>query len=264
MPFKSVKPAKVSDAIVEQIERLILEGILKPGSKLPAERELAQQLDVSRPSLREAILRLEVRGLLQSRRGGGTYVVDVIAPIITDPLVHLLRNHPDATFDILELRHALEEISAYFAALRGTEADCEILQRRFAEWEAVHEEEEYNSFRDAEADVEFHLAIVDASHNVALMHVMRGLFNLLRSSISRSLERLYAHAGNYEIVHSHHKGIMDAILAKDSNAARRAAHAHLSFVEVTLRDLDQASSREERSQRRLDSLRDSAESDPSF
>jgi len=87
MHYETINPPKVSDAIVSQIEQLILEGVLKPGERLPPERELAQQLNVSRPSLREAMTTLKSRGLLQSRRGGGNYVMDVIAPALTNPLV---------------------------------------------------------------------------------------------------------------------------------------------------------------------------------
>jgi GntR family transcriptional repressor for pyruvate dehydrogenase complex len=254
MTFESIKPAKISDSIVSQIEQLILEGILKPGDKLPAERELAQQLNVSRPSLREALLKLEAKGLLQTRRGGGTYVVDAVAPTLTEPLVHLLKNHPEATFDILELRHALEEVAAYFAAIRSTAADREILQYRFGALATVHQE--HDPMRDAEADAEFHLAITDASHNVALMHVMQGLFNLLRSSIFCSLEKLHIQAGNYEIVHEHHKQIFNAVMERNPEMARQAAHLHLAFVEKTLHELDKEDTREERSQRRLQQLFD--------
>ncbi|MEI2770636.1 MAG: GntR family transcriptional regulator, partial [Candidatus Competibacter sp.] len=94
MQFETINPPKVSDAIVSQIEQLILEGVLKPGERLPPERELAQELSVSRPSLREAITTLKSRGLLQSRRGGGNFVVDVVAPVLTDPLIELLKKHP--------------------------------------------------------------------------------------------------------------------------------------------------------------------------
>ena len=97
MEFTAVQPTSVTDAIVEQIEGLILNGVLKPGERLPAERELAQRLQVSRPSLREAILKLEGKGLLVGRRGGGSFVADVVAPTITEPLVHLLKNHPLST-----------------------------------------------------------------------------------------------------------------------------------------------------------------------
>lgn len=255
MQFEAINPPKVSDAIVSQIEQLILDGVLKPGERLPSERELAQELSVSRPSLREAITTLKSRGLLQSRRGGGNYVVDVVSPALTDPLIDLLKNHPKAMFDVLELRHALEEVTAYFAAIRATEADREILRCRFAALEEI-QRGQHEPQHDSVADANFHLAIADASHNVALIHVMRGLFNLLLSHICRSLERLYTRESSYLIVHSQHQAILNAILERDPDAARQAAHVHLAFVETTLRELDEETTRQERSQRRLHSLRE--------
>ncbi|HPF57443.1 MAG TPA: GntR family transcriptional regulator [Candidatus Competibacteraceae bacterium] len=250
MQFETINPPKVADVIVNQIEQLILEGVLKPGERLPPERELAQKFNVSRPSLREAITTLKSRGLLQSRRGGGSYVVDVIAPGLTNPLIELLKNHPKAMFDVLELRHALEEVAAYFAALRATGADREILQRRFAELEAI-QKGKHEPQHDAVVDAGFHLAIADASHNVALIHVMRGLFDLLLSHINRSLERLYTREDNYVIIHSQHQAVLEAVLKRDPEAARQAAHVHLAFVETTLRELDEEATRQTRAQRRL-------------
>lgn len=250
MQFEIINPPKVADAIVSQIEQLILDGVLKPGERLAPERELAQELNVSRPSLREAITTLKSKGLLRSARGGRHYVVDIIAPALTDPLVELLRNHPKATFDVLELRHALEEVAAYFAALRATDADREILRRRFAELEEI-QHGEHAPHSDAVVDANFHLAIADASHNVALIHVMRGLFNLLLSHICRSLERLYTRESSYVMVHAQHQAILKAILERNPEAARQAAHVHLSFVETTLRDIDEEAARQERSRRRL-------------
>ncbi len=255
MQFETINPPKISDAIVSQIEQLILEGVLKPGERLPPERELAQELNVSRPSLREAITTLKSRGLLQSRRGGGNFVVDVIAPALTDPLIELLKNHPKAMFDVLELRHALEEVAAYFAALRATDADREILRCRFAALEEIQQGQR-NPEHDAVVDAGFHLAIADASHNVALIHVMRGLFNLLLSNICRSLERLYTRESSYARVHSQHQAILNAVLERDPETARQAAHVHLAFVESTLRELDQEAARQERSQHRLHRLLD--------
>jgi GntR family transcriptional repressor for pyruvate dehydrogenase complex len=249
MTFESIKLGKVSDAVVNQIEQLILDGVLKPGDKLPSERDLAQELEVSRPSLREALLKLEAKGLLQARRGGGTFIADIIAPTLTDPLVHLLKDHPGTKYDILELRHALEEVAAYFAAARCTESDREILRRRFEAVEAMRREND--SLRNAETDAEFHLAIADASHNVALMHVMRGLFNLLRSSIRGFLEKIQEEYGDHQIVDQQHERIFNAVMEKDPAAARRAAHVHLAFIEKTLRKLDAEETREESSQRRL-------------
>ncbi len=233
--FSSVKTTSVPDAVVEQIETLILDGTLKPGERLPPERELAQQLEVSRPSLREAILKLEAKGLLKSPRGGGTFVADVVAPTLTEPLVHLLRDHPEAVYDILELRSALEEMAPGMAAKRATDSDLARLKAQFEALEKVHED--HDPLRDAEADAEFHMAIADASHNVALVHVMRGLFNLLRSTIHRNLQKLHQMDGNYDIVYGHHERIFQAIMEGRVEEARASAHLHIKFVDATIREL---------------------------
>nr|GFD08776.1 hypothetical protein [Tanacetum cinerariifolium] len=94
--------------IVEQLERMILEGTLRAGERLPAERALAEQFGVSRPSLREAIQKLTAKGLLISRQGGGNYVVESLGSTFSDPLLHLLESSADAQRDLLEFRHTLE------------------------------------------------------------------------------------------------------------------------------------------------------------
>src|SRR4029453_7899208 len=224
-PFQAIEPpARVllSDSIVSQIENLIVRGGPKPGAAPPPERELAERLTVSRPSLREATLKLEARGLVHARRGGGYHVADVTAPTLTDPLVHLLQKHPPASYDILELRQGLEEKAAYLAAQRRTEAALRILKRRFS---ALVEADRTrsNAVSDAETDLEFHLAIADASHNVALVHVMRGLFNLLRTSTYRFRELVFRMGdGTEKLLNGQHRAIYDAVVKGDAKAARDA------------------------------------------
>ncbi|STT50592.1 transcriptional regulator PdhR [Klebsiella pneumoniae] len=123
MAYSKIRQPKLSDVIEQQLEFLILEGTLRPGEKLPPERELAKQFDVSRPSLREAIQRLEAKGLLLRRQGGGTFVQSRLWQSFSDPLVELLSDHPESQFDLLETRHALEGIAAYYAALRSNDED---------------------------------------------------------------------------------------------------------------------------------------------
>lgn len=240
-PFEAVEPParlKLSDSIVSQIEQLILEGTLKPGDALPPEREFAERLQVSRPSLREALLKLESRGLVGARRGGGYAVADVTAPTMTDPLVHLLQQHSPAAYDILELRHGLEEIAAYLAAMRANDADRKEITRRYT---ALVKADKFkgNELMDGDADLEFHLAVADASHNVALVHVMRGLMNLLRTSTLRFRARIFnLHDGSTKVLHGQHRAIYEAVMKADPAAARDAAHLHLSFIEATLREAD--------------------------
>ncbi|GAM67272.1 transcriptional repressor [Vibrio sp. JCM 19236] len=111
--FKSIRQPKLSDVIQRELESLILDGILSPGQQLPPERELAKQFDVSRPSVREAIQRLEAKGLLTRRQGGGTFVNENLSSNLSDPLLNLLSSRADTQRDLLETRHALEGISAY-------------------------------------------------------------------------------------------------------------------------------------------------------
>jgi GntR family transcriptional repressor for pyruvate dehydrogenase complex len=240
-PFEAVEPParlKLSDSIVSQIEQLIIEGTLKPGDALPPERDFAERLKVSRPSLREALLKLEARALVSVRRGGGYSVADVTATTLTDPLVHLLQRHSPAAYDILELRHGLEEIAAYLAATRANAHDRKEIKRRYTE--LVNAEKlGQDELMGSDADLEFHLAVADASHNVALVHVMRGLVNLLRTSTLRFRARIVSlHDGSTKLLQDQHQAIYDAVMNGNPAAARDAAHLHLSFIEATLREAD--------------------------
>jgi GntR family transcriptional repressor for pyruvate dehydrogenase complex len=237
-PFAAITPparVKLSDSIVEQIERLILDGALKPGDTLPPEREFAVSLGVSRPSLREAILKLEGRGLLQARRNAGYAIADVAAPTLTDPLVHLLQQHPPAAYDILELRGSLDELAAGLAAARATDEDRERIRKCFVELTAA-DHSRGDQLKPTDSDLAFHLAITDASHNLALMHVMRGLYNLLHSSTYRFRNRIETLPGGEQKLRDQHHAIYDAVVGRNPDAARLAARRHIEFLETTLRE----------------------------
>ena len=131
MGFDQIRQRRLSDDIVEQLEGMILEGTLKSGERLPAERALAEQFGVSRPSLREAIHKLSAKGLLVSRQGGGNYVATSLGSTFSDPLLQLLESNPEAQRDLLEFRHTLEASCAFYAASRATEMDRERLRLAF-------------------------------------------------------------------------------------------------------------------------------------
>jgi GntR family transcriptional repressor for pyruvate dehydrogenase complex len=152
----------------------------------------------------------------------------------------------------MELRLSLEEVAAYYAALRANEADREILGRRFEALDLSYAAKDIGE--NAKADVEFHLAIADASHNVALVHVMRGLFNLLRVTILNNLEMINREPDGEGIVRGQHRKLFNAIVAGEAEAAREAAHTHLRFVAATLREAIKQTDREKRSRRRLRNL----------
>ena len=130
---------RTADEVVQQIENLILEGVLRVADRLPAERELARQFDVSRPILRDALKTLEQRGLIVTRHGGGTYVADVIGEVFARPVMELIATHRKAAADYLEYRRAVEAIAAEFAARRATDDDRALLGEIMARMQAAHE-----------------------------------------------------------------------------------------------------------------------------
>jgi GntR family transcriptional repressor for pyruvate dehydrogenase complex len=132
MPHNSLHVPRISDAVAASLERRILEGSLKPGDRLPPERELAVEFGVSRPSLREAIQKLSSKGMLQSRQGGGTYVTDRLESSFFDPWHDMLGAHPNLREDMLEFRRMLEGQAAEWAAERATEADQARLDQALA------------------------------------------------------------------------------------------------------------------------------------
>lgn len=246
---KPVKQPKLSDAILANLEQMILEGSLKPGQRLPTERALAAQFEVSRPSVREAIQKLEAKGLVVRRQGGGNFVAQKLGATYAEPLFGLISEYPEAQYDLLEFRHALEGIAAYYAALRGTEADRHIIGLRHGEWLEFHEQKDATA--EARADAEFHLAIAEAAHNVVLLHTMRTLFSLLEENIVRNLEYIYEAETMRGMIKSQHAQLRDAVLSGNPQEARSAAHGHLAYVEEIRLQKDEAESRNMRSLRRL-------------
>ncbi|CAG0910963.1 unnamed protein product, partial [Cyprideis torosa] len=181
MPFQPVQQEKLPQAIVRQIEQLILTGVLRPGERLPAERELADRLGVSRPSLREAIAELEARELLEARAGAGIYVTEVLGSAFSKALIGLFANHDEAVFDYLSFRRDMEGLAAERAASLGTETDLRVIAQLFEKMEAASGKR--NPADEARLDADFHLAIIEASHNVIMLHMMRSMYELLREGV---------------------------------------------------------------------------------
>jgi GntR family transcriptional repressor for pyruvate dehydrogenase complex len=243
-----IKPARLADRIVAQLEQMLLDGVYAPGQRLPSERELAEQFDVSRPSLRDALQQLEVKGLLLRRQGGGTYVCDNLVGGLTDPLFELIGRHPESQFDLLEFRHALEGICAYYAALRGTSTDFSQIKQRYDEICAA--QQQLDVAEEAAAVGRFYNAVAEASHNVVLLHLVRGLTPLVEQNIRLNLEILQQKDGVVAQLNAHRQRLMEAVLQGEPELARQASNSHLAFIEEALLEADRERSRLARSLRR--------------
>ena len=247
--YQKVKQGKISDIIAEQLESNILQGVLVPGEKLPSERDLAKQMNVSRPSLREAIQKLENQNLLETKQGGGTYVRNLLAPSLTDPLARLLQNSEDAAQDFLEFRMSVDARTAYYAAIRATDADRELLKACFTAMEEAHETDDPTE--EAEIDADFHLIIAEAAHNVVLLHIMRALFDLFKNGVFYNRNQLYVRPGARDTLLKQHRAIYEGVMNADPEAASAATIAHLKYVQEACRDMGREDMREEVSRRRL-------------
>ncbi|MGB3176914.1 MAG: FCD domain-containing protein [Albidovulum sp.] len=242
MPFQKVEPEKLSHTVRRQIETLILQGILRPGERLPSERELSDRLGVSRPSLREAVAELQEVGLLTSRAGAGIYVAEVLGSAFSPALVKLFASHDEAVFDYLSFRRDLEGLAAERAARLGSETDLQVVAAIFQKMDSAHLKR--NPDDEARLDAEFHMAIIEASHNVVMLHMMRAMFDLLRQGVFYNRQIMFKQRTTRGALLDQHRAINTAIQARDPAGARAAVEAHLTYVEQALED-DRKASRNE-------------------
>ncbi|GAB3668224.1 FadR/GntR family transcriptional regulator [Ramlibacter alkalitolerans] len=230
----SERATRLSDAIATRIEQRILEGTLKPGDRLPSERELAASLGVSRPSVREAIHRLVAKGLLHTRERGGTQVTDRLAAHFTDPWVQMLAGHPDVHRDMLEFRALLESQAAYWAADRCTDVDIQLLDAAHATLQAQYDGAPLDECVDA--DLRFHQAIAETSHNVLVSHLCASLMKVSHGHISDNLRALHPRPHRWEQLRGQHRDIWLAIRERRPEDAARATRAHIDFVRQSMEE----------------------------
>lgn len=250
MPFTKILSEKLSNAIVRQIEQLILRGILRPGERLPSERELSDRLGVSRPSLRDAVADLQQRGLLIARANAGIYVADVLGSAFSPALVQLFSTHAEAVFDYVAFRRDIEGLAADRAARVGSDTDLKVVDTIFRKMEAAHAKRDPTD--EASLDAQFHLSIIEASHNVIMLHVMRSMYDLLRQGVFYNRQVMFKNRVTRELLLDQHRAINTALQARDPVAARGAVDAHLSYVAQSLTDQQKADQNEVVARQRFD------------
>jgi GntR family transcriptional repressor for pyruvate dehydrogenase complex len=245
---EQIRPVPLADIIAERIQTMILEGVLRPGERLTPERELAEKLGVSRPSLRAALARLEQKGLLVTGKSG-TVVARFLGPLV-DPLAELLADDARAAADYFEYRRCIEAHASGLAARRATQPDQAAIRACLARMKVAHAAEDPTE--EADCDVELHGLIYEAAHNVLLLHIMRVLGDLMRRGIFFSREQLYRRSGVRAVLLDQHVAIGSAVLAGDAYAAEQAASGHINFTQATIEDIRRDELRMATSLRRIE------------
>ncbi|WP_028325120.1 FadR/GntR family transcriptional regulator [Desulfatirhabdium butyrativorans] len=223
--LKPIKPKRISDQVFDQLRELIFRGELKAGEQIMPERELAEALNVSRISVRDAIKKLVVMGLLEQRQGQGTFVRSPDAKS-QNPLAILMETQNASLEDLLEVRMGLECYPASLAAERASASDIQFLEKSIEEMRS-----EVQSGRlGTEADVSFHMAIAYATKNPLQVYIMKNFFDFLFVGIKENLSYLYKVPGNIETILEQHQKIFQAIRSHDPAQSFDAMKEHIHFV----------------------------------
>lgn len=229
--YTPIYSGRLYEQIVAQIEGLILNGELRPGDKLPAERELAEQFGVSRTAIREAMKALSQSGLVVIQPGRGTFVTDSTSMVVRHSIDMLVRvSNETGIKDLIEIREILEPEIAALAAVRASSEDIQSMEDAVKAMDRAMDDPD--TF--IEADLDFHLALAQGSNNVLIPALIDALVELLREHRTRAASV----KGGLERGQLHHKIILDAIKMNDADAARESMRAHLvqarKEIETTL------------------------------
>jgi GntR family transcriptional repressor for pyruvate dehydrogenase complex len=221
--YKLVRTSRLYEQIVQQIEESIVRGELKPGDQLPAERELAQRLGVSRTAVREAVKALREKGLVEAYSGRGTFITDGTIQAVRQSLDLMVKiGQPDGSTHLAELRAILEPEITALAAIRIQESELATMR------EAVAIMDRAGRDPDAyiEADLDFHLALAEAAANPLILSLLDSIVGLLREQRLR----IFQVSGGPERGQVYHKRILAAVERHAADEARQAMREHLEQV----------------------------------
>lgn len=227
--FTPIKARKLSDEVYNQIVSLISSGELKPGDKIPSEREMAADMGISRQSIREALNRAAAMRLIEVRQGEGSFVLSSVNESLKPPLTLIIEKEAGRIFDFLEIRKLVEGWCAEKAAVEATGEDLENMEEILDKMKKVASKDKQWEFMD----LELHLSFAKATHNVIAVHIMEALKSNFRpffrfTKSMPSSERI-------DVLWQHHYEIFKAIKQRDPEAAKKKAIAHLNFIEEKLK-----------------------------
>jgi GntR family transcriptional repressor for pyruvate dehydrogenase complex len=220
--LEPIRQRTATEAVAQQLIHLISSGVLSTGDKLPSERDLAEQLHVGRTTVREALKLLTLSGVLEARRGDGTYVRQKYWSFVTDQIKWPTLLRPVDIEDLMEVRTPIEIRTARLAAKRATEDDLSEIRQALDDIRAIHGRD---LSREAELDARFHLRLAAATHNQLLVTVMEALVAPLRTYIAQANRMTVDLATSI----AEHQAIVDAICVRDPDQAADAMARHLDM-----------------------------------
>ncbi len=229
--FKKIPQKKVSEQVFDQIKSLIITCKLKPGNKMPSERQLIETLQVSRNSIREAIKKLEILGYVEQRQGEGTFVKSVVEGPLTNIISDLFEND-SIVFNLMEIREVFESWAAGAAAQRASDKE---IQQMVSCIQDMNKAKRKNVI-SYELNLRLHSLISVATRNTLMIHIMNTFSGWFEQVTREILTDLYDNQQIYETLLLQHAAIVDAIQKRDSDEASRKMLEHLRYAESKLKD----------------------------
>ncbi len=237
------KNVKISQKIVEQIKDIVYTGGLQPGDRLPTEKELAQQLKVSRPTLREALIVLEAIGLIEVRPREGSIVKSVVPLSIQDPIQDMIDLDPSKVLELFEVRKKIDSEGAAMAAERATDLELQNIKDIAASLEGSLKAK--HSILDPGTSTLYQktfFAIADATHNSIYSHFMKSIWTLLEGAFPYSRQKLSGVPNISGTLSRQYRHIVETLIERKPNLARKAVIRHLDFIGEQLEQIFDMSS----------------------
>lgn len=231
MTYSKIKKQKVYELIIEEIKKLLEDGRLAPGDKLPPERELATLFSVSRGAVREAMSFLEARGFIEVKPGIGNFLIPNTRAEVIQMFDSIVNEKDVLLIELLELRQSIEGQAAYYAAERRTATDLEKIKSALKRLEQSVKSDEVA----AEEDFEFHFSVIRASHNSMMVHTLQLVSDACLKGVYEAQMGAIQIPGKRQQVMEEHYEIYHAIRDSNPERARRAVIDHLENVKKQLK-----------------------------
>ena len=223
--FRPYVQKKIFHEVYDQLLSLIVNGKLKPGDQLPPERILAEQLGVSRQTIREGLKKAETKGLIKVRQGEGTFILSGTSELIENPFIAMMEKEVDKVYEFLEIRELIEGWCARRAAEQAKVKDLRKMEKALSEMAKLIDTNEVLG----QPDVDFHVAIAEASHNTLMVHLMASIRQIHHSMFKISQGN--KQPGKNRILIKQHQEIYEAIKGRNPKLAQKKIERHLHFLE---------------------------------
>jgi len=224
--FKPIRQARVSERVSGQLKEAISRGVFRVGDRLPSERELAERMGVSRPSIREAIQQLALLGIVETVHGGGSIVKNLTEQEITSAIETVLKEDRQRVLEVTQVRAFMEAWAAKQAATNRTEEELLLIRWYLEEMELDLEKGRIRP----EVDFQFHIGIAAATHNTIFVHLIQNIHQLVSYSLKVHRELVFVSRESQELIFNHHLRVFKAIQNRDAGAAEAAMSEHLNLV----------------------------------